>query len=62
MTMYKRSREELIVQEYRGILSYYEAFYIASIIYSAERSDAAFRRFEASVQNNGEALLAMATI
>ncbi|MGA9823484.1 MAG: hypothetical protein WBQ53_01410 [Methylocystis sp.] len=62
MTMDQRSREELIVQEYRGILPYYEAFYIASIIYSAERSDAAFQRFEAVAQNNGEALLAMATI
>jgi hypothetical protein len=60
--MDQKEREELIVREYGGILPYYEAFYIASIIYAAQRSKAAFQRFEVSVQDSGEAPLAVAMV
>jgi hypothetical protein len=41
-----RRRENLVANNFEGILPYCEAFYIFSILYSADRADRAFRRFE----------------
>jgi hypothetical protein len=41
-------KEEHLIDEFGGIYPPYEAFYILSIIYAAERSIDAFRRFEAA--------------
>lgn len=58
----KKARENIIVKQHSGIYPVYEAFYIHSIIYSAERSEAAFQRFERAVTAKGEATLVVATV
>lgn len=45
----RKEREALIAREYHGIYPVYETFYIHSIIYAAERSETAFKRFDESV-------------
>ncbi len=45
----RKEREALIAREYHGIYPVYEAFYIHSIIYAAERSETAFKRFDEAV-------------
>lgn len=62
VTADEKERAALIIQDYGGILPYHEAFYIASIIYSAERADAAFRRFERTLQNSEETSQTMAAV
>ena len=52
----------LVVDQYGGILPYYEAFYIHSIIYSAERSLAAFERFTAALAGSGSESLIVASV
>ena len=47
----RKQREALIVDQYGGIYPVYEAFYIHSIIYAAERSEAAFQRFDQTASN-----------
>jgi hypothetical protein len=48
-----KRREAVVLEQYQGILPYYEAFYIRTIIYAAGRSEEAFERFEVAV---GEAV------
>lgn len=55
-------RERLIAEQYRGIFPPYEAFYIHSIIYAAERSEAAFQRFDEAVDEEQSATLIVATV
>lgn len=57
-----REREALIVDQYGGIYPVYEAFYIHSIIYAAERSDSAFQRFDAMDMQSTASRLVVATI
>ncbi|MTH35033.1 hypothetical protein GL279_10510 [Paracoccus limosus] len=45
----RKERAALITQKYSGICPVYEAFYIHSILYAAERSEAAFQRFDEAV-------------
>ena len=58
----RKKREALIAKEYHGILPVYEAFYIQSIIYAAERSDVAFQRFEEAVAAHRPPTLIVATV
>ncbi|MCR8550797.1 hypothetical protein M4578_23475 [Salipiger sp. P9] len=57
-----KERETLIARQYQGIYPVYEAFYIHSIIYAAERSEAAFQRFDEAVAASCSAELIVATI
>lgn len=58
----RRRRKALIAQEYGGIYPVYEAFYIHSIIYAAERSEAAFQRFDEAVAKSRSPSLIVATV
>jgi hypothetical protein len=49
-------RQELVANQYDGILPYCEVFYIFSIHYSADRAIQAFRRFERSYKENEDAI------
>jgi hypothetical protein len=42
----QKQRETIVTEQYGGIFSAYEAFYIHSIIFAADRSEEAFQRFE----------------
>jgi hypothetical protein len=42
-------RKRVVIDEWDGIYPIYEAFYIHSIIYSAERAELAFRRYDSSL-------------
>jgi len=44
-----KERELLIASQYSGVCPIYEAFYIHSIMYAAERSEMAFQRFDEAV-------------
>ena len=57
-----KDREGMIIREYSGIFPAYEAFYIHSIIYAAERSEAAFQRFDDAVVEKRAAASVVATI
>lgn len=57
-----KEREELIVKSSQGIFPPYEAFYIQSIIYAAERSETAFQRFDEAVATRRPAALIVATV
>ncbi len=56
------ARKQLIADKYNGIHPIYEAFYIHSIIYAAERSESAFQNFEVAVPGSGSAGLVVATV
>jgi len=58
----QKGREALTVGQYGGIYPLYEAFYIHSVIYAAERSESAFQRFEVAVTEVQSAALTVATI
>ncbi|MDW9480461.1 hypothetical protein [Sinorhizobium meliloti] len=58
----RKERETLIAKQYRGIYPVYEAFYIHSIIYAAERSETAFQRFDDAVVQCKSAALIVATV
>lgn len=58
----RKEREALIVKQYGGIYPVYEAFYIHSIIYAAERSVTAFKRFDESVVGARPPAVIFATI
>jgi hypothetical protein len=45
-----KRREAVVLEQYQGILPYYEAFYIRAIIYAAGRSEEAFERFEVALR------------
>lgn len=55
-------RTKLVVDEYEGIVPYCEAFYIHSIIYSADRADKAFRRFERACRNSASATVVTSAV
>ena len=55
-------RAALIVRNYDGICPVYEAFYIQSIIYAADRSETAFSRFDEAVAAGGKPELIFAAI
>lgn len=38
----QQRRAKIVVEEYNGILPYFEAFYIHSIIYAAAQAEVAF--------------------
>jgi hypothetical protein len=57
-----KEREAALVEQYGGILPYYEAFYIESISYAADRCEDAFRRFDAAVTGTGAEAVILATI
>jgi hypothetical protein len=52
-----KRRTKLVIDKYEGIVPHHEAFYIHSIIYSADRADKAFRRFKRACRNNGSAVV-----
>lgn len=58
----RKQREAPIVDRYGGIYPVYEAFYIHSIIYAAERSESAFQRFDETDPQTASAALVVATI
>lgn len=58
----REQRETLIASRWGGIYPPYEAFYIHSISYAAERSEAAFQRFEVAVGKAEGAPLIFATV
>lgn len=58
----RKEREAIIAKQYRGIYPVYEAFYIHSIIYAAERSEMAFQRFDEAVIGCKPAALIVATV
>ncbi|MGE0234649.1 hypothetical protein [Methylocystis sp.] len=60
--MQDEDRQVLIANDFGGILPYHEAFYILSIIYAAERADAAFQRFGRAYQNCENSSQAMAAL
>lgn len=49
----RKEREAKLIEEYQGIYPMYEAFYIESIIYATDRSEDAFRRFDAAFTAGG---------
>ena len=58
----RKERAALIAGEYHGIYPVYEAFYIHSIIYAAERSETAFKRFDEAVTTVRSPELIFATV
>lgn len=58
----RKQREALVIDQYAGIFPAYEAFYIHSIIYAAERSESAFLTFEETNSQATPAALVVATI
>lgn len=58
----RERREAVIVEQYDGIYPVYEAFYINSIIYAADRAESAFQRFESAAADAKQAALIVATI
>jgi hypothetical protein len=56
-----KEREALVIGQYGGILPQYEAFYIVSILYAADRCEDAFQRFDAAVTATGSDAVIMAT-
>jgi hypothetical protein len=45
----RNQRASIIAKQFHGIYPVYEAFYIHSIIYAADRSETAFERFDGAV-------------
>jgi hypothetical protein len=58
----RKQRELLVVDRYRGIYPVYEAFYIHSLIYAADRSETAFQRFDEAIAGAESASLIVATV
>jgi hypothetical protein len=52
----------MIAQQCDGISPPYEAFYIHSIIYAADRAEDAFQRFDSAVGSSGSPELIVATV
>ncbi len=48
----KERRAAIVVKEYEGILPYFEAFYIQSIIYAATQAELAFQSYERAIKQN----------
>lgn len=57
-----KQREAIIIEQNDGISPVYETFYIHSIIYAADRSVAAFQRFETTVAASDSSTLIFATV
>ena len=55
-------RISIVNESFEGIISYHEVFYIHSILYSAERSLAAFNRYEDLLTKNEDATILISTI
>ncbi|RWE82525.1 MAG: hypothetical protein EOS63_06840 [Mesorhizobium sp.] len=58
----RKQRETVIAGQYGGIYPPYEAFYIQSIIYAADRSETAFKRFDEADALTAPAGLIFATV
>ncbi|KPF56209.1 hypothetical protein [Rhizobium sp. AAP116] len=58
----RKEREVVVAKQYSGIYPVYEAFYIQSIIYAAERSEGAFERFDDAVASSKVPALTFATV
>ncbi|MCM0020997.1 MAG: hypothetical protein NBV67_13455 [Tagaea sp.] len=58
----QNTKESIVTDDFGGICPIYEAFYIHSIIYVAERSDAAFRRYELAVKEGRIAAFVFAAV
>lgn len=58
----RKEMRNQVARDYRGIYPIYEAFYIHSIIYAAERSETAFQRFEEAVALGKSAALIVAAV
>jgi len=58
----RKQRAALIAEQYGGVYPVYEAFYIQSIIYAAERSESAFQRFDEAATEAEAAALIVATV
>lgn len=58
----RKQRESIIAKQHNGIYPVYEVFYIRSIIYAADRSEAAFQRFEIAATKADLATLTFATL
>jgi hypothetical protein len=57
-----KDRAALIAAQYQGIFPPFLAFYIQSILYNAERSTTAFRRFDIAVEKSAASALIVSTI
>lgn len=58
----RKRRQTMIAEEWAGIFPPHEAFYIQSIIYSADRAEAAFARYDAAVAAATSPDLVVATV
>jgi len=54
MDMERLLREQRVIEEFGGILPYYEAFYIDAVLYLAGAARAAFTRFRAALSCSQE--------
>ena len=52
----------IVEREHGGILPQFEAFYIHSIIYAADRSESAFQRFDEAALHHRPATLVVTTL
>jgi hypothetical protein len=55
-------RREIVASKYNGILPYYEAFYIHSLMYAADCSANAFERYKAAVEDYESPTTIVATV
>lgn len=50
----RRRREDIVIDQYGGVLPYVEALYICSIIYAAEAAAVAFSRYQRECENGDD--------
>jgi hypothetical protein len=58
----RKQREATVIEQHEGIYPMYEAFYLESIIYAADRCEDAFRRFDAGLAASATAAVIVATV
>lgn len=52
----------VIVEQFEGIVPYFEAFYLESLIYAAGRAVGAFERFDSAVQDGASPAIIVANV
>ncbi|MGE0201508.1 MAG: hypothetical protein AB7P76_11130 [Candidatus Melainabacteria bacterium] len=57
-----KQRTAMVIDQFEGIVPQYEAFYIHSIVYAADRANEAFKRFESVVSELESKELAVSTV
>ncbi|MEB3288232.1 MAG: hypothetical protein VKJ04_12130 [Vampirovibrionales bacterium] len=55
-------RTSMVIDQFEGIVPQYEAFYIHSIIYAADRGNEAFNRFDTVISESVSKELAVSTV